>query len=78
MNTAPDYLPLINQKLTLERNTEITITKRTFRFNKTVYQTQNITGFSEGRIKFARIPWSFIIVAFFCASVLIGIIQEFV
>jgi len=61
-----------NQSITLERDQVITITKRTVRFSKTVYQTHNITGFSEGSVDIGTIPWSIIVIVFF-ASLIAGI-----
>jgi uncharacterized membrane protein len=53
-----------NTSITLERNKVITITKRTVRFSKNVYQTCNITGLSEGEVDVGTIPWIIIIGAF--------------
>ena len=60
-----------NQSIALERNQVITITKRTVRFSKTVYQTHNITGFSQGSVDIGTIPWSIIVSVFF-ASLIAG------
>jgi Family of unknown function (DUF6232) len=61
-----------NQNITLERNKVITLTKRTIRFSKNVYQTHNITGFSEGEVDMGTIPWG-IIVALLLIGSIIGI-----
>jgi hypothetical protein len=53
-----------NQSITLERNKVITLTKRTVRFSKNVYQTHNIAGFGEGEVDIGTIPWIIIIVVF--------------
>jgi len=58
-----------NQSITLERNKTITITKRTVRFSHNVYQTHNITGFSEGEVDIGTIPWLIIIIVFFASSI---------
>ena len=50
-----------NQSITLERNKVITLTKRTVRFSKNVYQTHNIAGFGEGEVDIGRIPLVIII-----------------
>ncbi|MEG4417991.1 DUF6232 family protein [Microcoleus sp. LAD1_D5] len=60
-----------NQSITLERNKVITITKRTVRFSYNVYQTHNITGFSEGEVDIGTIPWGIIIV-FLLGSSIVG------
>ena len=51
-----------NKGITLVRNGVITLTKRTVRFSKNVYQTHNITGFSEGEVDIGTIPWWIIII----------------
>lgn len=58
-----------NQSITLERNKVITITKKTVRFSHNVYQTHNITGFSEGEVDIGTIPWGIIIVLSIVASI---------
>jgi hypothetical protein len=59
-----------NQSITLERNKTITITKRTVRFSgANVYQTHNITGFSEGEVDIGTIPWLIIIIVFFGSGI---------
>jgi hypothetical protein len=50
-----------NQSVTLERNKVITITKRTVRFSRNVYQTHNIAEFGEGEVDIGTIPWIIII-----------------
>lgn len=50
-----------NQSITLERNKVITITKRTVRFSRNVYQTHNIAEFGEGEVDIGTIPWIIII-----------------
>jgi len=62
-----------NQNITLERNKVITITKRTVRFSNDVYQTHNITGFSEGEVEIGAIPWGIIIVVLFIIGPIVGI-----
>lgn len=52
-----------NQSITLEQNKVIIVTKRTVRFASTVYQTHNITGFSEGEVDIGSIPWIVVILA---------------
>lgn len=49
----------------------ITVTKRTVRFGKTVYQTHNIAAFSEGEVESRKIPWIIIIAAIFVGSIVI-------
>jgi hypothetical protein len=62
--------PFKNTKgITLVRDQVITLTKKTVRFSKNVYQTHNITGFSEGEVDVGTIPWWIIIVAFLFSSV---------
>ncbi|MEG4625590.1 hypothetical protein Q5691_15050 [Microcoleus sp. w1-18aA5] len=62
-----------NQKITLEKNKAlITVTKRTVRFSYNVYQTHNITSFSEGEVEIPGIPWGIIGICF-VASIIIGI-----
>ncbi|WP_341734300.1 hypothetical protein [Microcoleus sp. EPA2] len=57
-----------NKGITLVRNGVITLTKRTVRFSKNVYQTHNITSFSEGEVDVGTIPWWIIVVAFLFSS----------
>jgi hypothetical protein len=58
-----------DQSVTLEKNKVILITKRTVRFARNVYQTHNISGFSEGEVDIGTFPWIIIIIVF-----LIGLI----
>jgi hypothetical protein len=51
-----------NQSITLEWNKVITISKKTVRFSKNVYQTHNIAAFGEGYVDIGTIPWGIIIV----------------
>ena len=51
-----------NQSVTLEKNKVILITKRTVRFASNVYQTHNISGFSEGEVDIGTIPWIILII----------------
>ena len=56
--------PFKNSKgITLVRDQVITLTKRTIRFSNNVYQTHNITGFSEGEVEIGMIPWWIIILS---------------
>ena len=58
----------INQGITLEWNKVITITKRTLRFSKNVYQTRNISAFGEGEVEIDIIPW-WIVILFLISGV---------
>jgi hypothetical protein len=58
-----------NQNITLERNKVITITKKTVRFSHNVYQTHNITGFSEGEVEIGTIPWVIIVALLLIGSI---------
>jgi hypothetical protein len=58
-----------NQSITLERNKTITITKKTLRFSHNVYQTHNITGFSEGEVEIGTIPWGIIVALLLIGSI---------
>ncbi len=58
-----------NQSITLEKNRVITITKRTVRFSDDVYQTHNITGFSEGEVEIGTIPWGIIVILLLVGSI---------
>ncbi|WP_293336728.1 DUF6232 family protein [Microcoleus sp. CAWBG58] len=60
-----------NQNITLEKNKTIIVTKRTVRFSYNVYQTHNITSFTEGEVKIPGIPWGIIGICF-VASLIIG------
>ncbi|MDY7014642.1 MAG: DUF6232 family protein [Cyanobacteriota bacterium] len=57
--------------IVLHGNKVITVTKKTVRFSRNVYQTCNITGLSEGEIEMGTIPWV-IIVGFFVAYLAIN------
>jgi hypothetical protein len=46
----------------VEVNQLITVTNRTVRFSNTVYQTKNITSFSEGNIVTLEFPWTPVII----------------
>lgn len=59
-----------NQSITLEKNRVITITKRTVRFSYNVYQTHNITGFSEGEVDIGTIPWGILILVLLASSII--------
>ncbi|GAB4172521.1 MAG: hypothetical protein Fur006_01370 [Coleofasciculaceae cyanobacterium] len=50
-----------SRNITLERNKVITLTKRTVRFSKNVYQTHNIAGFGEGEVDIGTIHWIIIL-----------------
>ncbi|MEG3908604.1 hypothetical protein QT979_09615 [Microcoleus sp. w2-18bC1] len=58
-----------NQNITLERNKVITITKKTVRFSHNVYQTHNITDFSEGEVEIGTIPWGIIVALLLMGSI---------
>lgn len=58
-----------NQSITLEKDKTITITKRTVRFSNDVYQTHNITGFSEGEVEIGTIPWGIIVILLLVGSI---------
>ncbi|MCF3606766.1 DUF6232 family protein [Planktothrix agardhii 1033] len=53
-----------DKSISIQKEKVITVTRKTIRFGKSVYQTHNITGFSEGELKLGQIPWSFIIILF--------------
>jgi hypothetical protein len=59
-----------NQSITLEWNQSITLTKRTVRFSKNVYQTHNIAGFGEGKVDIGTIPWIIIIIVLLVSLIL--------
>jgi hypothetical protein len=61
-----------NQSITLEKNKVILITKRTVRFARNVYQTHNISGFSEGEVDIGTIPWTTIIVVLLIGLIAVG------
>jgi hypothetical protein len=50
------------QSVNVERNQVITVTKRTVRFSKNVYQTNNIASFSEGNVTVSGLPWMLLII----------------
>lgn len=62
--------PFGSQDITLEKNKVITVTKRTVRFARNVYQTHNIAGFGEGEVEIGAIPWGLIIVVFILGLIL--------
>ncbi|MDB9526541.1 DUF6232 family protein [Oscillatoria sp. CS-180] len=62
--------PFGSQDITLEKNKVITVTKRTVRFSRNVYQTHNIAGFGEGEVDIGTISWGLIIVAFIFGLIL--------
>ncbi len=55
-----------------QEQTVITVTKKTVRFGKDVYQTHNITGFSEGEIEIGSIPWIVVILLFIGGSAVVS------
>ena len=59
-----------DQNITLEQNKVITVTKRTVRFARTVYQIHNIVGFSEGEVEIGSFPWILIIIVLFLGSMI--------
>lgn len=54
--------PSFGQNVNVERNQVITVTKRTVRFSKSVYQTNNIASFSEGNVTVSGLPWILLII----------------
>lgn len=62
--------PFGSQDITLEKNKVITVTKRTVRFARNVYQTHNIAGFGEGEVEIGGIPWAVIIIVFILGLIL--------
>ncbi len=64
-----------NQSITLERNKVITITKRTVRFSRNVYQTHNIAEFGEGEVDIGTIPW-LIIIAVLIVALIVGVFNS--
>jgi uncharacterized membrane protein len=62
--------PFGSQNITVEQNKVITVTKRTVRFAKNVYQTHNIAGFGEGEIDIGTIPWLLVVVVFILGLIL--------
>ena len=65
-----------NKNIRLKKNTVITITKRTLRFARNVYQTQNITGFGEGEVEIGQIPWGIIITMFIIGLIIVTFRNE--
>lgn len=61
-----------NQSVTLEQNKVITITKRTVRFSRNVYQTHNIAEFGEGEVDIGTIPWIIIIGVFIIGLIIVN------
>lgn len=47
--------------ITIGQGKNITVTKRTVRFDKTVYQTHNISEFGEGEVEIFQISWIILI-----------------
>lgn len=64
-----------NQSITLERNKVITITKRTVRFSRNVYQTHNIAEFGEGEVDIGTIPW-IIIISVLIVALIVGVFNS--
>lgn len=64
-----------NQSITLERNKVITITKRTVRFSRNVYQTHNIAEFGEGEVDIGTIPW-IIIIGILIVALIVGVFNS--
>lgn len=63
-----------SSNFTIERNKIISATKKTFKFGKSFYQTQNITGFSEGDINLgSKIPWKSIFSILIIGLIMINI-----
>jgi hypothetical protein len=62
--------PFGSQDITLEKNKVITVTKRTVRFARNVYQTHNIAGFGEVEIDIGTVPWALIVVVFILGLIL--------
>jgi Family of unknown function (DUF6232) len=54
--------PLGSRNVSLESNSVITVTRRTVRFAKNVFQTHNISSFSDGEVEIGRIPWAMAII----------------
>ncbi len=50
-----------NKAITIGKDKNITVTKRTVRFDKTVYQTHNISEFGEGEVEIFQISWMILI-----------------
>jgi Family of unknown function (DUF6232) len=54
--------PSFGQCVSVEKDQIITVTKRTVRFSKNVYQTNNIASFSEGNITASGLSWTLLII----------------
>jgi len=50
--------PLVSDNVQLESKGVINVTRTTVRFSRTVYQTRNISEFSEGQVRMGLIPWN--------------------
>jgi Family of unknown function (DUF6232) len=57
MSSSPSF----GQNINVEKNQIITVTKRTVRFSKNVYQTKNVASFSEGNVTVSGLPWLLLI-----------------
>lgn len=68
-NIASKNSSYSNRNITLVENEVITITKRTLRFSKMIYQTRNVTSLGEGEVEIKTIPWLILI-----AIIIVGII----
>ena len=66
--------PLDNRKnITVEQGKrDVLVTKRTVRFGPNVYQTSNITSFSEGEIEIAGVPWLLLIILMVVGLIVLG------
>jgi hypothetical protein len=52
----------MNSSSSVEFSQLITVTNRTVRFSNNVYQTKNITSFSEGNVEVLELPWTPVII----------------
>ena len=53
-----------NQTTLIEKNrATITVSKRTVRFAKNVYQTKNVASFADGEVSIGQMPWWLVISA---------------
>lgn len=53
-----------NQNILIEKNrATITVSKRTVRFAKNVYQTKNVASFADGEVSIGEVPWWIVITA---------------
>ncbi len=50
------------QNIAIDRSKLITVTSKTVRFEGSVYQTHNISSFTEGEVEIGTVPWIFIII----------------